>query len=223
MNAKQQAAEKAVRYVQDGMTIGLGTGSTSAFAIDAIGQRVKEGLAIKAVASSRQSEERAIAAGINLVSFSGINAIDLYIDGADEVDADFNLIKGGGGALLREKILAFNSKTFVVIVDEKKLVHHLGAFSLPVEVTPYAVELTTRHLQELQCETRLRSTANRTFVTDNGNFIVDCAFGEIADVQTLSRRIKDIPGVVEHGLFPKEMVSLVIVGYEKEEAKVLKK
>ena len=222
MNAKQQAAERAVDYVRDGMTIGLGTGSTAAFAIEAIGEKVKQGLSIKAVASSLKSEDQAVAAGIKLVSFTGLTSLDLYIDGADEVDPGFNLIKGGGGALLREKILAFNSEQFVVIVDDSKRVPKLGAFPLPVEVTPYALELTMLHLQNLDCVPNLRQREGKAFVTDNGNVIVDCAFKEIRDVPALSRSIKEIPGVVETGLFSKELVSTVIVGHANRDAEVLR-
>ena len=143
MIAKQMAAEHAVQYVTDDMTVGLGTGTTSAFAIKAIGQKIQQGLNVKAVASSIESEQLAKDAGITIVPFSHINIIDIYIDGADEVDEDLNLIKGGGGALLREKILAFNSKQFVVIVDEHKMFKQLGKFPLPVEVTPFALEAAT--------------------------------------------------------------------------------
>ncbi|MGZ3881953.1 MAG: ribose 5-phosphate isomerase A, partial [Flavisolibacter sp.] len=142
MNGKLLAAEHAADFIRNGMTVGLGTGSTSAFAIQAIGRKVKQGLSIKAVVSSVRSEDLARENGITLIPFSEVESIDIYIDGADEVDSNLNLIKGGGGALLREKILAFNSQQFFVIVDDSKLVHHLGKFLLPVEITSFAKELT---------------------------------------------------------------------------------
>lgn len=221
MKAKQLAAEAAVQYIQNGMTVGIGTGSTSAFAIEAIGKKLQQGLSIKAVASSLRSEEMAKAAGVGLISFSEVNTIDIYIDGADEVDKNLNLIKGGGGALLREKILAFNSKQFIVIVDSSKQVEHLGKFPLPVEVTPFAMELTIRQLQKLNCTTTIRQANNKPYVTDNGNHIIDCHFQKIEKVDELNRSIHAIPGVVENGLFPNKMVNKVIVGYENGEVKEL--
>lgn len=214
MNAKQVAAEYAVKAITNGMTVGLGTGSTSLFAIEAIAKRVKEGLSIKAVASSIRSEEMAKNAGITLVPFAEVKQIDIYIDGADEVDGELNLIKGGGGALLREKILAFHSTEFIVIVDSSKLVKHLGKFLLPVEIVPFAMELTIRQLRELGCNTILRQQTARPYSTDNGNYIVDCDFQKIENVEALHHAIGIIPGVVENGLFLKNMVSRVTVGYE---------
>ena len=215
------AAEHAVQYVTDGMTVGLGTGSTSAFAIKEIGQKIQQGLNVKAVASSIQSEQLAKDAGITVVPFREINIIDIYIDGADEVDNDLNLIKGGGGALLREKILAFNSKQFVVIVDEHKLANQLGKFPLPVEVTPFALELTIRQLQKLGCTATVRQKDGKSYITDNKNFIIDCDFQKIDQVEKLNQLIKAIPGVVENGLFLNNMVSKVIVGYQNGEIKVI--
>jgi ribose 5-phosphate isomerase A len=221
-NAKQLAAEYAVTYIQSGMTIGIGTGSTSEFAIDAIGKKVHEGLSIKAVASSVRSEGLAKKAGIKLVDFAEVDSIDLYIDGADEVDTDLNLVKGGGGALLREKIIAFNSKEFIVIVDDTKLVHQLGKFHLPVEVVPFAVVLTMQQLRKLGCTTAIRRTNGNPFVTDNRNFIIDCDFKQIAKPEELQHVINEIPGVVEHGLFPNSMVNKVVVGYEDGEVQIIK-
>jgi ribose 5-phosphate isomerase A len=223
MNAKQVAAEHAAKLIQDGMTVGIGTGSTSAFAIEAISKRIKEGLSIKAVASSTRSEKLAKGAGITLIPFSEVEDIDLYIDGADEVDRNLNLIKGGGGALLREKILAFNSKEFIVIVDNSKLVPYLGKFLLPVEVTPFGMELTVRQLQKLGCTTTIRQEADKRYITDNGNIIVDCDFKKIEQVAQLHDSINAIPGVVENGLFSKTIVSKVIVGFENGEVQVISK
>lgn len=223
MNAKQLAAEHAVQFVNDGMTIGLGTGSTSAFAIEAIGKKVRDGISIKAVASSVRSEDLAKEVGIKLIPFAEVESIDIYIDGADEVDKNLNLIKGGGAALLREKILAFNSKQFLVIVDNSKIVEHLGKFLLPVEIIPFAMELTLTQLQKTGCTTSVRMNNNTPLITDNGNLIIDCDFKKIENVEQLHERINGIPGVVENGLFLNQIVNKVIVGYESGEVKVLNK
>ena len=213
MNAKQQAAEAAVREVKNGMTIGLGTGSTAAFAIEAIGRMVREGLSIKAVASSIKSEAAAATAGIPIVPFSQLQQIDIYIDGADEVDKQWNLVKGGGGAMLREKILAFNSKNFIVIVDDSKMVDQLGKFPLPVEVTPFALEFTLRNLEKLGCKAVIRKDGEVNYTSDNGNHIADCHFNSIADPAMLEQLIIRIPGVMECGLFSHTLVSTLIIGY----------
>jgi ribose 5-phosphate isomerase A len=223
MNAKQLAAEHAAKLIQDGMTVGIGTGSTSAFAIEAISKKIKEGLSIRAVASSIKSEELAKGAGITLIAFSEVERIDIYIDGADEVDENLNLMKGGGGALLREKILAFNSNEFIVIVDSSKLVRYLGKFLLPVEVVRFAMELTMRQLQKLGCTTTIRQQAGKRYFTDNGNTIVDCDFKKIERVAQLHDSINAIPGVVENGLFSKTIVSKIIVGFESGEVQVISK
>lgn len=221
MNAKQLAAEHAVQFVKNGMTVGLGTGSTSAFAIEAIGKKINQGLSVKAVASSIRSEELARKVGISLIPFSEVESIDIYIDGADEVDKNLNLIKGGGAALLREKILAFNSKEFAVIIDSSKLVQHLGKFLLPVEIIPFAMELTLKQLQKAGCITSVRTENNKPHITDNGNLIIDCDFKKIENVESLHHFINNIPGVVENGLFLNNIVSKVIVGYENEEVNII--
>jgi len=223
MNAKKLAAEKALTYVKDGMTVGLGTGTTALFAIEGLGKMVKDGLTIKTVASSIKSEKLAKKAGVQLVKFSEVNRIDLYIDGADEVDKDRNLIKGGGGALLREKILAFNSEEFIVIVDQSKLVEQLGAFPLPVEITSFAFELTLKHLENSGCKPIIREQNGKQYTTDNGNLIADCAFNKISDVDQLNLWINCIPGVVENGLFPQSLVGKIIVGYENGEVGLLER
>jgi len=223
MNAKQIAAEYAVQFIKDGMTVGLGTGTTSAFAIAAIGKKIQEGLTIKAVASSVRSEELARDNGISLIPFSEVDKIDIYIDGADEVDRDLNLIKGGGGALLREKILAFNSHEFIVIADQSKLVGHLGKFLLPVELTPFAMELTTKQIQRLGCNTTIRQVENKWYFTDNGNLIIDCDFKKIQEVDKLHDALNAIPGVIENGLFRKTIVDKVVVGYDSGDVKLIQK
>ncbi|SFK82847.1 ribose-5-phosphate isomerase [Paenibacillus sp. 1_12] len=220
MNPKEIAAQQAIQFIEEGMIVGLGTGSTAYWAIQKIGQQVKEGLHIRAVASSQSSEDLARQAGIPLVEFSKINSIDLTIDGADEVDDQLNLIKGGGGALLREKIIAFHSKRFVVIVDESKRVEHLGKFPLPVEIVPFASNLTISRLEEINCKPQLRLDKGKEFITDNGNWIVDCKFDNILLPQELGAQIHSIPGVVEHGLFV-QMASTVVVGYNDGTTKVM--
>jgi ribose 5-phosphate isomerase A len=221
MEPKRIAAEKAVEWVKDGMTVGLGTGSTAYWAICKIGERIQEGLQIQAVASSKVTEQVAREIGIPLVALDEVETIDLTIDGADEVDRDYNLIKGGGGALLREKILAYNSHTFLVVVDESKLVGTLGRYPLPVEVVPFASAQTLRHLADLGCSAHLRKDGESLYTTDNGNYIVDCRFEQIPDPAALDIIIRTIPGVVETGLFIHNMVSHVVVGYKDGDVQVI--
>jgi len=220
MNPKILAARKAAELVEDGAIIGLGSGTTAAFAIDILGQRVREGLSIKAVASSRQSEMLATKAGIQLIPFSEVLTINQYIDGADEIDEQMNLIKGGGGALLREKILAFHAEKFIVIADSSKLVKRLGKFPLAVEVIPFAYELTAATIGKLPCAISQRMVDAKPFVSDNGNYILDCRFEVIEDVVALDRELKSIPGVVETGLFENGLVDLVIIGDENDDVKI---
>jgi ribose 5-phosphate isomerase A len=213
-NTKQLAAERAVTYVQDGMVVGLGTGSTAAYAIKKIGERVaRENLQIRAIATSQRSEEMARELNIPIISFNEIDKIDLTIDGADEVDEQLNLIKGGGGALLREKVVATNSRELIIIVDETKLVKRLGKFPLPVEVVPFALTVVKRQLEQLDCITHLRMQDDKPYVTDNGNYILDCSFGEIKLAAQLHDAIKTITGVVDSGLFI-QLAKTVIAGYK---------
>jgi ribose 5-phosphate isomerase A len=213
MNAKKLAAHKAVELIQDGMIVGLGTGSTAFFAIERIGEKVREGLQIRAVSSSLGSAELARQFEIPMVGMTEIRWIDIYIDGADEVDAKHNLTKGGGGALTREKILAFNSRKFAVIVDSSKLVNTLGRFPVAVEVIPFGYNLAMQQLEKLGCTPVLRQNQDGFFKTDNGNWIVDCRFDDINNPEALNLAINAIPGVIESGLFPNRLVHLVIVGY----------
>ena len=212
MDAKAVAAGKAIEYIENGMAVGLGSGSTSAHAIRKIGERVSQGLRIRAVASSTQSEQLAREYGIPLTPFTGLDRIDIVIDGADEVDKHLNLIKGGGGALLREKILAYNSRQTIIIVDDSKLVDTLGKFPLPIEVTPFAVELTLAQLKRLKANPSVRMAQEERFVTDNGNLIVDCHFEAIKAPEELNIKLHLIPGIVETGLFPYTLTGSVIVG-----------
>src|SRR5688572_14695947 len=220
MNSKKIAAEKAVGFIKDGMTIGLGTGSTAYWAIRSIGEMVKRGLHVKAIPTSTSTEKLAKELKIPMASFSDVGQIDLTIDGADEIDQDKNLIKGGGGALLREKIVAYNSKQFIVIADESKLVPTLGEFPLPIEIVPFGAKLTLMQLTQL-CKAEIRKEHDKTFVTDNGNYIVDCFFGSINDPKSLDTELKAIAGVLETGIFFKEKVSKVVVGYSSGVVKVI--
>jgi ribose 5-phosphate isomerase A len=212
--AKRIAAWKAVELIRDGMVIGLGTGSTAYFAIQRIAEKVKHGFSIKAIASSKASEDLAREAGIQLIDSSGIHQLDMGIDGADEVDPNGYLIKGGGGALVREKILAYNCREFIVIVDESKLVKQLGKFPLPVEVIPFSYTFAVHHLQLLGCTTQLRMKNNSPYITDNGNYIIDCSFGTIPDPGNLTVQINMIAGVVDNGIFDKKLVGKVVTNLE---------
>jgi ribose 5-phosphate isomerase A len=201
LNEKQEVGEKAVEYVKDGMVVGLGTGSTVFYSIKKLGQLVQQGLSIKGVPTSEQTKHLAIELGIPLVSFDEIVQIDVAIDGADEVDPDLNLIKGGGGALLREKIIAAAAKTFIVVADSDKDVDTLGTFPLPIEVVPFGYEMTVKHIRELGGSHKLRQKDGAPFMTDNGNYIVDSSFLEITHPRELEKNLNLIPGVVENGLF----------------------
>ncbi len=201
MNAKQLVGEKACDFLSDGMTIGLGTGSTAFYAIQKVGQLVKEGMSIKAVPTSKATEELAQQLNIPLIDVNKVRSIDLTIDGADEFDKNKQLIKGGGGALLREKIIASITKEFICIADYSKKSDFLGSFALPVEVTPFASELTASLLSDLGCLVSFRMNDDKLFLTDNQNYIVDCKFNKIENPESLSFQINSLPGVVENGLF----------------------
>ena len=226
MNLKELAGRKAVEYVRDGMVVGLGSGSTAACAIQALGERVAQGLNIQAISTSEASSHLAAECGIELLSFEDEPVIDLTIDGADEVDPGLNLIKGLGGALLREKVVAAVSTRELIIVDPSKLVDRLGTRSpLPVEVIPFAWSLVQRHLmeQDLRAELRLLQSGNEPFETDNGNLILYCHFPHgIDDPSGTERWINAIPGVVENGLFV-GLTDLVIVGEENGACRLLER
>ena len=215
---KRQAAERALDYVRPGMKLGLGTGSTAALFVEALGRRVKAGLEIIGVPTSEATRRQAEALGIRLATLDDEPELDLTIDGADELDGELNLIKGGGGALLREKIVAASSKRMVVIVDGSKLVARLGRFPLPVEVVPFGLGSTRLRLAaaakalNLSGEIRLRERDGQVFVTDGGHYILDCAFGEIPDPRSLASALAALPGVVEHGLFIGLASAAIIAG-----------
>jgi ribose 5-phosphate isomerase A len=210
---KQAAAESAVALVEDGMILGLGTGSTAKLAVDALGKRVASGLRVIGIPTSEGTANQARSLGIAVSTLDEHAQVDLTIDGADEVElGTLNLIKGRGGALLREKIVASAGRRLVIIVDESKLVERLGAkFAVPVEVVPFGWTAAARKLSGLGAKTTLRKgTDGKTFVTDGGHYIVDCAFGPIATPDQLERELNSIVGVVEHGLFLR-MATQVIV------------
>jgi ribose 5-phosphate isomerase A len=199
---KQAAARAAVALVEPGNIVGLGSGSTANCMIRLLGERVREGLKIIGVPTSQKTKQLAEQAGIPLATLDERPQIDIDIDGADEVDPQLNLIKGGGGALLREKIIASASRRFVVVADSSKQVARLGKFPLPVEVIPFAEKLIANQIAALGAQVSLRQYAyGNPFVTDEGHHILDCTFGEIADPAALALKLQAMPGVVEHGLF----------------------
>jgi ribose 5-phosphate isomerase A len=209
---KQVAARESLKFVADGQVVGLGTGTTATYAIRFLGERVRAGLRIRGVASSVHSEELAASLGILLTTLGEAYEIDVTIDGADEIDPDLQLIKGGGGALLREKIVASASHKFVVIADSSKRMPVLGQCPLPVEVVPFAEALIARRITALGASVALRRDHyGEPFVTDGGHHLLDCSFGAIADPFALSQKLRDMPGVVEHGLFL-NMADVVLIG-----------
>jgi ribose 5-phosphate isomerase A len=213
MDKKKAAAERAVEFVQSDMVVGLGTGSTTYFAIEALGKRIREGLEIVGVATSISTEQLAKKFGVPLVPLDEVKLIDVTIDGADEVDPNFNLIKGMGGALLREKVVAYASLEEIIIVDDSKLVDVLGIRSpLPIEVAPFGHKLTKNALEGLGCLARLKG-GEKPFRTDNGNLIYECKFERIEDPEFLEVEIHLIPGVVESGLFI-DLATKVVIGQE---------
>jgi len=221
MNVKQLAAEKAVSFLEDGMTVGLGTGSTAYWAIEKIGEKVnREGWKIRAIATSLRSEEQARGLGIPIVGFSEVKSIDVTIDGADEVDGHLQLIKGGGGALLREKIVATNSRQMIVVADESKWVKVLGKFPLPVEVINFGWEKTFEKLQLLGCAAKRRLNGTDPYITDNGNFIIDCSFESIQDAPALHELVNSITGVVDNGLFI-GIATILVLGYNNGETRII--
>lgn len=205
---KQAAAEQALTHIQSGMVVGLGTGSTAAKFVDLLGAKVRAGFDVICVPTSEATRAQAERLGIKLSTLDAHPVLDVTVDGADELDGELRLIKGGGGALLREKIVAVASSRVIIIADHSKRVETLGAFALPVEVVPFGLGSTERLVAEMAgdcgCEgdIKLRKSADGSnFITDNGNHILDCAFGEIDDPEALEDALKLIPGVVETGLF----------------------
>lgn len=235
---KRLAAEKAVDEIKDGMVVGLGTGSTAKFAIEKLAQKIKDGKLnnIYGIPTSKRTEELAARLGIPILSLNQLfklrtknlehrisNLIDITIDGADEVDNELNLIKGGGGALLREKVIAQNTKRFLVVVDESKLSDKLGKnFYVPIEVLQFALESEKDFLKSLGGKVELRKNENgEQFITDEGNFILDVYFGKIENPYELNSILNTRAGIVEHGIFLNELVDSVYCSFDNE-VKVLK-
>ena len=199
---KEAAARASLRFVHDGDIVGLGTGSTAVHLVNLLGERVRAGLKIRGIPTSVPTKELAAGLGIPLTTLDEFQQIDVTIDGADEVDPKLRLIKGGGGALLREKIIGSASRKYVIIADSSKQVPMLGKFPLPVEVIPFAQALLTKKITALGASVQLRvNSSGKPFITDEGHHILDCHFGQISDPDGLARELERMPGIVEHGLF----------------------
>lgn len=214
MNLKRMVGEKAAEYVEDGMALGLGTGSTVRFFLEKLGQMVRKGLNVVGVPTSVGTEELARKYGIPLTTLDETPTLDLAVDGADEVDPQLNLVKGMGGALLREKIVASSSREFMIIVDESKIVRKLGTkCPLPVEIAPFGWNSCMEWVAQLGCLPTLRMEGNSPYLTDNQNYLLECRFQGIDDAFELDSSLHRIPGVLETGLFL-QMACRVLVGRE---------
>src|SRR5437660_6454340 len=199
---KEAAARSSLRFVKDGQVVGLGTGSTAAYFIKLLGGEVKNGLRVRGIPTSIRSRELAVNLGIPVITLDDCQEIDVTVDGADEVDPQLRLIKGGGGAMLREKIVASATKQMIVVADASKRVERLGKFPLPVEVIKFAKALIAKRISALGAQVNLRrNSVGSPYITDENNHILDCRFGEIRDADQLGRQLSEMPGVVEHGLF----------------------
>ncbi|SEN29526.1 ribose-5-phosphate isomerase [Mesobacillus persicus] len=209
---KKAAGEKAVEFIKDGMVLGLGSGSTVYWTLKKLGELVEQGLNVKGIPSSKRTEGWAKDFNIPLTDFSQVQSMDLAIDGADEIDKDFNLTKGGGGSLVREKIVDANSQKLIIVADQSKLVSQLGKFPLPVEVLPFGWEVTARKISEMGATPVLREREGSVFVSNNGNYILDCDFNLIADPGLLHKELKQLLGVVETGLFINITDTIIISG-----------
>lgn len=212
---KQTVARASIRFVNDGDVVGLGTGSTATYGVKFLGERVRAGLKITGVPTSNNTKDLALSLGIPLTTLDKISRIDVTIDGADEFDPQLSLIKGGGGALLHEKIVASASRRLVIIADSSKQVAVLGKFPVPLEVITFAQPIVRRKVEALGAAVTLRMAGNAPFLTDEGHHILDCHFGSIRDVPALARKLSDMPGIVEHGLFV-HMASVVLMARGSE-------
>jgi len=217
MNLKQQAGERAVSFVEDGMIVGLGTGSTAQYAIRKLGELVGQGIQIQGVCTSTQTRDLACEYGIPVVDIEDVECIDITIDGADEVDPGGQGIKGGGGALLFEKIVASNSRQNIWVVEKRKLVQQLGTFPLPVEIMPFGHKNLLRKMEKMNWNPKLRKKGSEIFTSDGHHYIVDLHLDTIPDPHQLDSAIRQLPGVVEHGLFLDTVSKLVAAGPEKVE------
>lgn len=213
-NEKQLAAIEAVKLIENGMIVGLGTGSTAFFMIQELGKKVANGLKITGVPSSKETEKLALHYDIKLISLDKAKKIDLNIDGADEFDPKLQLIKGGGGALLREKIIAHNSKINIIIADSSKEVQRLGKFKLPIETIPFATNVIKNELEQLGLNPSIRITNGKNYITDENNYILDLDILDWQDLEQLEVKLLSIPGIVETGLFLKT-TDKIILGKEK--------
>ena len=212
---KQAAAREAVKYIRDNDIVGLGTGSTAYYAIVEVAELVKNGLKIKGVPTSEHTAALATSLGIELLEMDQVEFIDVTIDGADEFDEHLNLIKGGGGAHFREKIIASLTKKEIIIADAAKKVEKLGAFKVPVEIVPMALNYVLKQMAKLNGTGLVRMKEGTPFITDNHNIIVDADFGLISDPAKLSDELNQIEGILAHGLFV-NLAALVIMGKEGE-------
>ena len=208
---KQRAAAAAAELITDGMVLGLGTGTTASYLVQILGERVCQGLRIQGVPTSEATRQLAVAEGVPLTTLEEQPVLDLCLDGADEVDPELNLIKGGGGALLREKIVASAARQRIIMVDVSKCVDSLGAFPLAVEVIPFGWEVTRRQLEQFGGVPTLRQREGKPFVTDQGHYIIDCALSQTDDAPRLNHQLNQLPGVVENGLFV-DMTDRLIIG-----------
>lgn len=219
--AKEAAAKEAVEFIKDGMLVGLGTGSTAAFFIDALIERCRQGLKISAIATSEKSHAQALKGGIPMLDEESVTVLDITVDGADEIDDQKRMIKGGGGALLREKIIASMSKEMVVVVDESKKVPFLGGFPLPIEIVPFAYRGTIHALNEKGFYGRLRGEENKLYLTDSRHYIYDVALkGPLQHPEGLEAVIRPIPGVMTTGFFF-GLAGRVVVGRYDGSVKVI--
>lgn len=211
---KKAAGEKAAEYIKDGMTVGLGSGSTVYWMLKKLSELIEQGLTVKGIPSSLRTEGWAKEFNIPLTDFSEVELLDIAIDGADEIDPDFQLSKGGGGSLVREKIVNAHAKKLIIIADESKMVDELGKFPLPVEVLQFGWQRTADKIAKLGAVPVLREQDGEAYVSNNGNFILDCAFNSIPDPKTLHHDLKQLLGVVETGLFIDMTDTVILAGAE---------